>query len=293
MLRTLAAVLLCSAAALSAQAGSLQLCSKPADPTAEQKDRLLRFAAVIKAELQDSGQALALVSRSGLDLERFKLRYSHAGVSLRDSANAPWSVRQLYYDCETEKPRLYDEGLSGFVMGTHDADLGYASLVLLPSDAAASLAEAALDDERAKALLGERYSANAYAFGLRYQNCNQWLVELLAGAWSGAASREPAQRWLGEQGYQPRVIDVGWRPLMWLARLIPWLHSDDHPEADLADQRYRISLPDAIEAFVHERWPEARRIEFCHDRERIVVRRGWKPLGESCRAEDGDQVLPY
>ena len=71
--------------------------------------------------LEASGQAVALVARSGLDLDRFAVRYSHAGVSLRDSPNTPWSVRQLYFACEERAPRLYDQGLAGFVQGTRDA----------------------------------------------------------------------------------------------------------------------------------------------------------------------------
>ncbi len=285
-------------AALGCQAGSLQLCSKPPDASAAEQDRLIRFAAVIKTELQASGQDLALVARSGLDLARFGIRYSHAGLSLKDSTNAPWSVRQLYYDCEADKPRLYDEGLSGFLLGTHDPALGYASIVLLPAEAAEPLARAGLDDARARALLGERYSANAYPWSLQYQNCNQWLVELLASAWSGAdhadlSARQQAQAWLRQNGYQPHEVDVGWRLLMWISHLIPWLHSDDHPPEDRAAKRMRISLPDVIEAFARERWPGARRIEFCHDRERIVIHRGWEPLAEGCKPGEHDQVLPY
>ncbi|MFH7041307.1 DUF2145 domain-containing protein [Paucibacter sp. JuS9] len=306
MLRTLAAAALLTAATLTCQAGSLQLCSKPPEASASEQDRLIRFAAVIKAELQGSGQALALVARSGLDLARFGLRYSHAGLSLKDNTNAPWSVRQLYYDCEAKKPRLYDEGLSGFLLGTHDPALGYASVVLLPAEAAQPLARAGLDDARARALLGERYSANAYAWSLQYQNCNQWLVELLATAWGGSAEaeaatapatatspRQQALQWLEAQGYRPRAVDVGWRALMWLSQLIPWLHSDDHPAEDLAAKRYQVSLPDSIESFVRERWPQAQRIEFCHNREQIVIHRGWEPVAEGCKAGEQDQVLPY
>jgi len=286
------------AAALGCQAGSLQLCSKPPDASATEQDRLIRFAAVIKAELQASGQDLALVARSGLDLSRFGLRYSHAGLSLKDSANAPWSVRQLYYDCDTRRPRLYDEGLSGFLLGTHDPALGYASIVLLPAEAAEPLARAGLDDARARSLLGATYSANAYPWSLQYQNCNQWLLELLAHAWGDTLApdlppRQQAQQWLLAQGYKPHAVDVGWRALMWLSAFIPWLHNDDHPADDLAARRYQISLPDSIEAFARERWPQARRIEFCHNKQEIVIHRGWEPLAEGCKAGEQDQVLPY
>src|SRR4051812_19073160 len=61
-------------------AGSLRFCDQHAELSAAQQDKLLRFGAVIKAELEKSGRSLALISRSGLDLSRFGVRYSHAGL---------------------------------------------------------------------------------------------------------------------------------------------------------------------------------------------------------------------
>ncbi|MDE2276337.1 MAG: DUF2145 domain-containing protein, partial [Burkholderiales bacterium] len=55
---------------------------------------MLQFSAIVRQALDASGAAAALVSRSGLDLSRFDLRYSHAGVSLQHSPETPWSVRQ-------------------------------------------------------------------------------------------------------------------------------------------------------------------------------------------------------
>ena len=186
-----AAVLLAglAIASLPAAATSLRYCDAPPSLDARQQDRLLRFAALIRRELAASGQAVALVARSGLDLERFAQRYSHAGVSLRDSPNTPWSVRQLYYACDEGAPRLYDQGLAGFVQGTHDADAGFVSVLLLDADDGAALQRAALDPARALQLLGARYSANAYPFATHYQNCNQWLAELLAAAWGDLGPR--------------------------------------------------------------------------------------------------------
>jgi hypothetical protein len=166
---------------------SLDFCHGPSEPGAAAQDRLIQVAAVVKAELDQSGAPMALVSRSGLALQRLDQRYSHAGVSLKASDNAPWSVRQLYYACDEQRPRLFDQGMSGFVMGANDPDEGYLSIVLLPAAAAAPIERAARDDAQALKLLGDTYSANAYAFSTRYQNCNQWLAELMASAWAPAA----------------------------------------------------------------------------------------------------------
>ena len=290
----LAATTLCSALAAHASSVSMRFCDRAAPLSAGEQDRLLRFAALVKEELDGSGERVALVARSGLDLSRFGLRYSHAGVSLKASGNTPWSVRQLYYACDEARPRLYDQGLSGFLFGTDDPVVGYVSLVLPNGAAADSLETAALDTARALQLLAARYSANAYPFSLRYQNCNQWVAELLATAWGAIGDtpelRSGAQRWLAQARYEPAAIAL--RP-HWLiaASFVPLVHLDDHPKEDLDALRMRISVPTAIEEFVRERLPGASRIEMCHAGGKAVVRRGWKPIAEGCHAEPGDRVV--
>lgn len=291
----LAAWLLVGAAHAQSGSNSTRFCDRPSPLSARQQDRLLQFAAIARRELEASGQSVALVARSGIDLSRFNLRYSHAGVSLKASGNAPWSVRQLYFACDEGRPRLYDQGLAGFVLGTDDAAVGYLSIVWLPREQSAALEHAALDNARALRLLAADYSANAYPFSLRYQNCNQWLVELLAAAWAGLpdddALRSRAQAWLAGQHYEPQAVDVGSHGLMFAGHFIPWIHYDDHPESDRYALRLRTSLPTSIEAFVRAQVPGARRIELCHDEHRVVIHRGWNPLGEGCRPGPGDEVI--
>jgi hypothetical protein len=284
---------------LACQAGVTRYCEAPQGQTAEEKDLLFSFAAVIKAELERSGASLALVARSGLDLSRFNVRYSHAGFSLKASPDTPWAVRQLYYACDEKVPRIYDQGLSAFLLGSHEAAVGYISVLLLPAEAAARLERAALDKRLALEVLAPIYSANAYPWSVRYQNCNQWVIELLASAFgaldeTGADTpdrRARAQRWLKEKGYQPSVFDIGWRPLMWASLAIPWVHADDHPDEDYEQNLYRVSMPAAIEAFVRATVPGAVRLEFCHSGARAVVHRGWDAMAEGCQPGVGDMVV--
>ncbi len=288
-----------------AHAGMLTYCDPPAVLSAAQNDRLFRVAAIIRAELEASGQNMALVSRSGLDLSRFGVRYSHAGLSLKANPSNAWAIRQLYYDCEEQKPRIFDQGISAFLLGLSNTSAGYISAVFLPAAEAQSLEAAALDNRQALQLLNGRYSANAYAFGLEYQNCNQWLAEIIAAAWPSAStfstepvttkqavtSRSAAQTWLKERGYTPTVFEIAWRPLIWLATLIPWVHFDDHPAEDLAQQRLRVSMPASLEAFLRTAAPSSSRIEFCHTEKQVVIRRGWVPIADGCKAETQDQVI--
>jgi hypothetical protein len=205
-------------------------------------------------------------------------------------------VRQLYYDCETRRPRIYDEGLAGFVVGAGDPSVGWFSAVLLPG-ADAVVERAARDDRLALRLLAGTYSANAHAFAPRYQNCNQWVAELLGVAWGGLADaddgdlRGAAQRWLLEAGYAPARFEVRNPLLIGFAAALPWLHVDDHPPEDVAPGVFRVSMPASIEAFARERVPGARRIEFCHADRRIVVREGWTPMAGACVPQAGDRVV--
>ena len=277
----------------------MRFCDQQTPLSADQKDKLFRFSGIIKAELEKSGQSLALIARSGLDLSRFSVRYSHAGFSLKASENTPWSVRQLYYACDEQKPRLYDQGMSGFVLGLDTPSIGYVSVVFLPAAEATELERAALDNRQALQLLSTTYSANAYPFSLRYQNCNQWVMELLATTWGHLNEgvddadnrRAQAQTWLKDRGYRPSVLAVNSRPLMWLGAFIPWVHSDDHPPEDIARSLYRVSMPASIETFVHDTVPGASRIEFCHTERQVVIRRGWDPIAEGCEPGEQDTVV--
>ncbi|KQW45502.1 MULTISPECIES: DUF2145 domain-containing protein [unclassified Roseateles] len=288
MRRSVAALLL--AAAAGAQAGSLpQGCDRPVSITATQQDRLLRFAAVIREALAASGAQAALIARSGTDLSRFGLRYSHSAVALADGLGTPWAVRQLYYACAEGQARLFDQGLAGFVTGSDDAEIGYVSLLLLPPEAAGPLAAAALDKSVALGLLNARYSANAYPFSTRYQNCNQWVAELIAASATGLAARADTQAWLQREGYAPVPVQASpW--LMLAGRFVPWLHFDDHPPEQLGAGAVQTSLPASVETFALQRWPTARRLEFCHGPQGVVQREGGAPLAAGCQPQPGDRI---
>lgn len=297
MQRGLRAVLaaLALSVSVSAWAGIPTFCERTKEVSAADQDRVLRFAGVVKRELEGSGSNVALVSRAGTDLSRFGLLYSHAGVALRDNPASPWAVRQLYYACDEARPRLFDQGMAGFALGAETPSSGHMSLVFLPDAEAASLERSALDKGLALSLLAGQYSANAYAFGTRYQNCNQWVAELFASAWGGldgqADPRTQAQAWLRAQGYTAGPVRVPGHAMMFAGQFVPLLHMNDHPVEDIHALALQVSVPESIEAFVHARMPGARRVELCHDTERIVVRRGWEPLGAACLPAPGDEVI--
>lgn len=282
-------------ASASAWAGIPTFCDRADKINAQDQDRVLQFTAVVKQELARSSARIALISRAGLDLSRFNLLYSHAGIAIKESANGPWAVRQLYYACDESRPRLFDQGMAGFALGADAPSHGHISLLFLPDEESAQLEQAARDKRLALALLAGQYSANAYAFGTRYQNCNQWVAELLASAWghldSQDAPREHAQAWLREQGYEAGPIKVPSHWMMFAGQFVPLVHVGDHPLDDIYALSLRVSVPASIEAFVQRRAPQTQRVELCHDRTRIVVHRGWEQLGADCAPLAGDEVI--
>jgi hypothetical protein len=289
----LLAAALCAGGAHAASA-SQRYCDRALPLSAQQQDRLLQVAALVRRELESAGQSVALISRSGLDLQRFGIRYSHAGFSLKHH-DTPWSVRQLYYACDERRPRLYDQGLAGFLFGTDDPAIGYVSIVWMPPAQADAVERAAQDKARALRLIAGHYSANAYPFSLRYQNCNQWVAELLATAWGsladGADLRARAQDWLRDHGYAPAAVEVGSHAVMFAGTFVPWIHYDDHPADDRYALQFRTSLPAALEAFVRAQAPAARRVELCHDTKQVVIHHGWGTVPEGCIAQPGDRVI--
>jgi hypothetical protein len=310
--RRFAASAACAAALVAASgaaaAASLRACEQPAEFSAAQKDVILRFAAVVKQQLAASGAPVALVARSGMDLHRLQVRYSHEGVALGEAGSGAWTVRELYYACDERRPRIYDEGLAGFLLGTDDPRTGWISIVLLPPAPARALARTATDKRHALGVLGVTYSANAYPFSTRFQNCNQWVMELLADAWNpegdapppdapaagpgdSSAARARAQRWLRAQGYLPTVFTVSARPMTWLADVVPWMSNADHPPEEIAHGRYAVSMPASIETFVRATVPGATRLEVCHVGPRVVVHRGWDEIAEGCVAGPGDETI--
>ena len=285
------------ACSLGASAGVLRYCDAQGKLDVARQNQMLQFSEQVKAEIEKSGVDVALVSSSGLDLKSLGVRYSHTGVSLKHNTAAPWAVRQLYYDCDKKKPRIFDQGMAGFVMGAADASVSYVSIVYLPpNDALGTVLErTALDNAHAVGLLGADYSANAYPFSTLYQNCNQWVMELLAAAWGDLAvtptMRAEAQGWLKQENYAPKTFTVHFRPLLWAARLVPWLHREDHPEDNVDQGIFQTSMPSEVEAFVRQEAAAAQRIELCKNDKFMVVRHGWTPLPEGCTAEAGDEVI--
>jgi hypothetical protein len=280
-----------------ASSAAFQFCDQAPSLTAPEQNTVFNFTSVVREELSKLNTNLTIISRSGLDLARFQIRYTHAAILWQGDTPNQWTARQLYYACEEKRPRLFDQGLAGFIMGTSSPYEGYISIVSLPPEASRQLRKSALDTPLALRMLAQNYSANAYPFSTLYQNCNQWVAELLFTAWGNthttdtSSPRQQAQQWLQSQQYSPSHIPIpNW--MLMASAFVPLVHTQDHPDEDVRAHTLRVSLPSNIEQFIQTIYPKSQRIEICHNGKQAIVHQGWTPL-KRCEAEStNDQIIP-
>lgn len=275
---------------------SFRFCVPPQTASAADQQLLFQFAGHVRRMLSQAGARAAIVSRTGIDLPRLGIRFTHSGIAMQTESALGWRVRQLYYACDDARPGLFDQGIGGFLFGSDNPQTRHVAILLLPEAESEELFKAAGDDALALGLLGARYSANAYPFSVNYQNCNQWVLEMLAAAWGGLRTgndlRSAAQRWLAENRYQPEPVRLPSYWLKFVASFSPMVHLDDHPAAQRDGLDFQISLPRTIESFIRARYPATQRIELCHNRDQLVIRHGWEPIAPGCLPRANDQVMP-
>ncbi len=241
VVHTLAALAL--AAPLSAHAG--QACeNKPLAPheIVLQMDLAQRTVAALDA----SGARVALVSRAGQDLSKYRLRYSHMGIAVRDHPAGRWTVVHELNDCGTAVSGLYNEGMGNFFLT--DLYRAEAQLVIPSPEAQEQLAKLAAT--RTPLRLHEpRYNMLAYVYSTQYQNSNQWVLEVLAAALAPPGqveTRTEAQAWMRSRGFQPPTIEVPAAVRLGARMFRANVAFDDHPfERRMAGQIDTVST-DAV-----------------------------------------------
>ena len=228
------AVLLAGAA--GAMAGQRCDTAKPTPQVIERGMGLAqRTATALEQAYTQDGTRVVLLARAGQDLSKYNQTWSHVGWAYRTPEGA-WRVVHKLNDCGTDQSMVTRQGLGEFFLD----DMWRYEATWRPAprewqDAMWSLLQ---DNRRALTLHQPRYSMVSYAWGTRYQQSNQWAIELLALAaeprLQQLGQRAQAQAWLKQRGYQPATLRIG--PLTRLGGRMTAgnVAFDDHPD----DQRY-------------------------------------------------------
>ena len=156
----------------------------------------LELAHEAQQKLDGAGAEVALIARAGQNLSQYGVRYSHFGFVWRDHPKGAWRVMHELNECATAASEIYDDGLGNFFL---DDLWKMEELILIPN---ASTQQRLADLFRSRdhlALHEPHYNMVAYPFSVKYQNSNQWGLEIIAAAETRGAvisSRVQAQQWL-------------------------------------------------------------------------------------------------
>lgn len=208
--------------------------------------------------LEASGAKVALVSRAGQDLSRYRLRYSHMGVAVREHPAGRWTVVHALNDCNTAASSLYNEGMGNFFLTDlyrHEAQ------VVIPGPAMQARLAGLFGTRTPLRLHEPHYNMLAYVYSTQYQNSNQWVLESLAAATAPAGqveTRAEAQAWLRSIRYQPLTVEIPAAVRLGARMFRANVAFDDHPfERRMAGQIDTVST-DSVVRFVRMTDPDAK-----------------------------------
>jgi len=191
------------------------------------------------------GQDVVLIARMGQNLSQFGLKYSHLGFAVKGLRRGEWAVMHLLNAEDGTKSGIFQEGMVNFYS---DQPFRFeAALISLPAETQSRLRDVLL--HQGKLLHCPQYSLTAYPWALEVQNSNQWVLEVLACALQPAdlpVSREQAQRWLSEKGYEPSTLHIG-LPTQWAGPLLrDSIRFSDQPEEARREGRVQTVTVDSV-----------------------------------------------
>ena len=100
---------------------------------------------------------------------------------------------------------------------------------------------------------GPKYSMIAYPFSTKYQNSNQWVLELIAAAQADrAVTRESVQNDLKDRGYTTDKIRISAFKRPGAALFRANVRFDDHPEEESQNGRYSFVSVCSILRYLEE-----------------------------------------
>ena len=223
--------------------------------------RALTLAHETRLKLDASGAEIALIARAGQNLGRYGVRFSHFGFAWRDHPKGRWLIAHELNQCGTATSGIYDEGLGNFFL---DDLWKMEAAILIPNVATQRRIASALKSRIHLALHEARYNMVAYPFSVKYQNSNQWALEVIAAAEapdSVIATRAQAQKWLALADYQPTELNLDAITRLGARLAKTNVAFDDHPDELRWSGRIRTVTVDSVFSFIAWRDPEAMRFE--------------------------------
>ncbi len=229
--------------------------------TVEAFSKASTMAVKLRDTLSDSGAKVAIVGRVGSDISDQGLRYTHAGFVQRDHPKGRWVFVHLLNTCGSSSSGIYDEGLINFFV---DDPFAYDAVIAVPTPPLQDNLDAILRSETVTALHNPSYSMIAYPFATKYQNSNQWLLEVLTVAQMGTApvlSRDKAQAFHKAKGYQGDVVSISAFRRLGAGLFRANVQFDDHPDSEARRSKYTVVTVRSIIRYLDRTGGLAKRVE--------------------------------
>ena len=245
------AALVLAALCLGGTAWGGQDCGERAAPTPQALARGLALGERVRDQLERSGAAAVLVARVGLNLGEFGQRYTHMGVAVRDHVRRRWQVLHLFNPCGKAESEIMVQPLEEF----YEVDLfEYEALAVTPSYALqAALRDAFMNPATTRLLHKPAYNMISHPFNTRFQNSNQWILEMTAVALDrsgGVKDRASAQSWLKNSGFEPGSIRIPNLRRAGARLFSPHVSFADHTQDEYEKQAYLVITVDSIVRFL-------------------------------------------
>lgn len=207
----------------------------------------MTLAEKTRVALDASGAKLVVLARAGQDLRKYNLRYSHLGFALKQ-ADGRWLVVHKLNHCGSAEAALFRQGLAEFFLDDLFRNEG---AYVIPRREMQEALHALLSGADVKALDVPQYNVVAYPWSTRYQQSNQWAIEMIAMAMSPRVrAREQAQAWLKFEGYTPTTLNIP--PLTRLGGRMTAANVafDDHPNEKRFSDRIETVTVDSVFAWL-------------------------------------------
>lgn len=242
--RLLLAALITLASVGAASAGHS---CEPRAPKPTEIRSALQLAHKVQLHLEEKEAGVAVIGRVGRDLSEYGLRYSHLGLAVRDAERGRWNVVHLLNHCGKADSELYVQGLGNFFL---DDLFRFEAVVLVPDRDLQDRIGEAIAGGKGRALHQAAYSLIAHPYSSRYQNSNQWPLELAAALRAqGELSRGAAHTRLKQDGFAPSVLHLPPAKRLGARLFSSNTRFDDHSTQEWSSSRYQVVTAEAALAW--------------------------------------------
>jgi hypothetical protein len=181
---------------------------KPVPSTLAQVQQAVLAGSTLYERLERTGAEVAVVARIGTDQRKRGILYTHAGLAWRDHPKGRWHFIHELNHCGRDSSELFDDGPVDFFL---ERPFRYDAWVVVPAPELRRSIVALLREGADRLLHEPSYNAIAHPFRTRFQNSNQWLLELIAVALepAGPRTRAYAQEVLRRRSFEPARVRLG------------------------------------------------------------------------------------